>query len=71
MPKWENLTPELTPWAKKNLLVGQVLIFDYEGSSVHIKIMRKYKQKIWGKRTYLPRPDEVDVKVKKTGKLLT
>lgn len=71
MAAWEDMTDTLTDWAKENLKVGQVLIFDFEGSSVHIKIMRKYKGKVWGKRTYLPLADEVEVKDKKTGKVLT
>lgn len=47
---WINLTNDLTKKAQRDFKIGQVLIFDFEGSPVHIKIMKKEDGKIWGKR---------------------
>ena len=62
--KWEDITDILTDEGKENLKVGQVMIFEFEGSPLHLKIMRKYKGKVWAKRTYLYKPEEVIVKDK-------
>lgn len=64
MAKWEDITDILTDEGKERLEVGQVLMFDYEGSPLHLKIMRKYKGKVWAKKNYLYRPEEVIVKDK-------
>jgi len=48
--KWEDITPDLTKKGQRELKVGQVLIFDYEGSPIHLKIMRKSHGKVWAKR---------------------
>jgi hypothetical protein len=45
-----ELTKDLTTLAVKELKVGQVLIFDFEGSPVHLKIMRKKGGRVWAKR---------------------
>ncbi len=47
---WINLTEDLTTEGIKKLQVNHVMMFDYEGSPVYIKIMRKQKGKVWGKR---------------------
>jgi hypothetical protein len=62
--KWLDITKELTKKGQKDLLVGQVLIFSYEGSPVHLKIKRKHKGKVWAERVYLYHPDEVEIKDK-------
>lgn len=58
--KWEDITAELTTKGKNDLKVGQVLIFDFEGSKLYLKIMRKRHGKVWAKRVELHRPDEVE-----------
>lgn len=45
-----RLTNDLTKQGIKKLNVGQVLMFDYEGSPVYIKIMVKSHGEIYGKR---------------------
>lgn len=47
---WLNITDELTAKGKKRLKVGQVLIFDFEGSPIYLKIMRKERGRVWAKR---------------------
>lgn len=64
MAKWEDITDILTDEGKERLEVGQVLMFDYEGSPLHLKIMRKYKGKVWAKKNYLYKVEEVIVKDK-------
>lgn len=44
-----DITNDLTKEGKK-LPVGKVLIFDFEGSPVHLKIMSKIKGKVYAKR---------------------
>ena len=58
---WQDISDILTVKGKKNLQVGQVLIFDYEGSPIHLKIMRKYKGKVWAKEIYLYKLSEVEI----------
>ena len=63
---WLNLTNDLTKKAIREFKVGQVLIFDFEGSPVHIKIMAKKDGKIWGKRLDSAKfltPEEADEQV--------
>jgi hypothetical protein len=62
MSKWVDLTNDITPEGRDSLKVNQVLIFNDRGIPVHIKIMRKTKDKIYGKLMYLYHPDEVLVK---------
>lgn len=59
---WIDLTDDLTEEGFKRLQKGQVLFFDYEGSEVTLKIMRKTKDKIWAKSVIMYKPDEVEVK---------
>jgi len=49
MSDWMDVTNDLQIDVKP----GQVLIYDYEGSPVHLKIMRKAKGKVWAKYTHL------------------
>lgn len=44
-----NISNELTKEGRK-LPLGKVLIFDFEGSPVYLKIMRKQKGEVWAKR---------------------
>lgn len=60
---WLDLTPELTKKGQQRLKVGQVMMFTYEGSPLYIKIMRKYKDKVWGKQLdpdYFLTPEDAD-----------
>lgn len=59
MTKWVDITDELTPDGK-GLPVGKVLMFD----KVDLKIMRKHKGKIWAKRVFMYKPDEIEIKDK-------
>lgn len=63
---WIDMTNELTPFAIQSLEIGQVLMYEYEGSPLHIKIMRKKNGKVWGKqlKVRLMKPDEVQWKDK-------
>jgi hypothetical protein len=45
-----NVTQDLTKEGRKQLKVGQVLIFDYEGSPVYLKIMSKVGDEVFAKR---------------------
>lgn len=47
---WLQIENELTKEGIKRLKVGQVLMFDFEGSPVYLKIMRKERGKVWAKR---------------------
>jgi len=58
---WIDITSELTKKGQRDLKIGQVMIFDFEGSPVHLKIMRKRNGKVWAKRNYLYTPDEVQI----------
>jgi hypothetical protein len=59
---WLDITDDLTKKGR-TLPVGKVLIFtDKKGIKTYVKIMRKYKGKIWGKLNYLYHPDEVQIK---------
>ena len=58
------MTPELTKEGIRRLKVGQVMMFSYEGSETHLKIMRKANGKVWAKEVYLYLPEEVEIKDK-------
>jgi hypothetical protein len=63
---WLNITDDLSKEGRKKLEVGQVLMFDFEGSPVYLKIMRKNKKGIWAKRLDPDKfllPEEADEKV--------
>ena len=47
---WERIDDVLTPKGIKELKKNQVLIFDFEGSKIKLKIMRKYGGIVWAKR---------------------
>lgn len=62
---WLNITNDLNSKGKR-LPIGKVLIFDYEGSPVYLKIMRKSQGKVWAKRLdpdKFLKPEEADEKV--------
>lgn len=63
---WIDLTPELTDNGKKKLKIGQIMMFDFEGSPIYLKIMRKKDNRVWAKRLdpakYLT-PEEADSQV--------
>lgn len=63
MAKWEDITGDLTKKGQRELNVGQILMFDFEGSPIHLKIMRKRHGKVWAKRTYAYTPEEADQEV--------
>jgi hypothetical protein len=45
-----NITDDLSAKGRKLVEVGQVLMFDFEGSPVYLKIMRKSNDQVWAKR---------------------
>lgn len=60
-----NITQDLNARGRK-LPVGKVLMFDFEGSPVYLKIMRKSEGKVWAKRLDPDKfllPEEADEKV--------
>lgn len=62
--KWFDITDDITDEAAKTLQVDDVLMFNYEGSPLHLKIMRKRNGRVYAKENYLYLPDEVEVKDK-------
>lgn len=61
-----NLTKDLTKAGIRKIKVGEMLIFDYEGSPVYLEIMRKTKEGVWAKKLdpeFVLTPDEADQKV--------
>ena len=63
---WLELTDDLTKSSIKRLKIGQVLMSDFEGSPVYLKIMRKERGKIWAKRLDPAKfltPEEADEQV--------
>ncbi len=60
---WLDITPDLTKKGQKLVKVGQVLMFSFEGSPLHLKIMRKAKGKVWAKNVHLYTPEEADNEV--------
>lgn len=58
--KWYEITEDLTPGGKRKIQVGQVLFFDNDTpEGIQLKIMRKHKGKVWAKRVYMYKPEEV------------
>lgn len=45
-----NLIKDLTKEGQKKVKVGQILMFDFEGSPTYLKIMRKDSEGVWAKR---------------------
>jgi len=61
-----EISRDLTPQGAKKLKVGQVLMFDYEGSPIYLKIMRKTGGKVFAKRLDPDKfllPEEADERV--------
>lgn len=52
--KWLDVTQDLPV----DVEVGNTLTFDYEGSPIHLRIMRKFKGKVWAKEVKLYTPKE-------------
>lgn len=66
-----NITDDLTHEGRK-LPVGKVLIFDFEGSPIYLKIMRKKQGKVYAKRLDPKKfltPEEADDTVEVVNKL--
>jgi hypothetical protein len=55
----EEITDVLTPEGVARLQVGQVLMFDYEGSRNDMKITKIKNGRVWAKRIKTYHPDEV------------
>lgn len=47
---WLQITDDLTKQGIRKIKLNQVLMFDFEGSPVYLKIMRKERGKVWAKR---------------------
>lgn len=47
---WFDITEDLSAKGKRKIKVGQVLIFDYEGSPVYLKIMSKSDGRVKAKK---------------------
>ena len=61
-----EITQDLSPEGIKRLKVGQIMIFDYEGSPVYLKIMRKQKGQVFAKKLDPAKfltPEEADEQV--------
>lgn len=56
--KWIDITDDLSEQGQRELEVGQVLFFE----KLELKIMRKHKGKVWAKRVFMYKPDEVAIK---------
>lgn len=56
-----EITDILTPEGIKALQVDQVLMFDYEGKPIHLRIVKKARGRVWAKYTTLRRPEDVDL----------
>ena len=65
MSKSIDLTPELTEKGIAELKTGQVLGFNYEGSPLYLKIVRKANGKVWAKETQLYTQDEMQKELEK------
>lgn len=63
---WLKITDDLTAEGKQKLEINQVLMFDFEGSPVYLKIMRKSKGEVWAKRldpAKFLKPEDADEQV--------
>lgn len=52
---WIEISNELTAEGKKNIPIGQYLRF----AKIDLKVVRKRNGKVWAKRVFLYKPDEV------------
>ena len=59
MSRWESIEDILTPRGIKRLKIGQILLFEFEGSPIHLKIMKKTNGRVWAKRVRLYTEEEV------------
>ena len=71
--KWEDISKIMTPEGAKKLKVGQLMVFNYEGSRNEYIVKRKTKDgKIWVKQTQTYTPKEffkrLNAKRKKSAK---
>lgn len=64
MTKWENITDVLTPEGIERLNTGEVLMFNYENSPIHLKIKRKSRGKVWAERIELLTAEQAEAKFK-------
>jgi hypothetical protein len=55
--KWIDITSDLSEQGRKGLKTGQVLMF----SKIHLRIVRKAKGKVWAKRVFMYKPEEVEI----------
>lgn len=68
MTKWEDIADVLTPEGVANIKPGHVLMFNYEGSPLHLKIKRKANGKVWAERVQLLTEAEMMEKLKQEEK---
>lgn len=63
---WIDLSQdyEFTDQFYDEVKAGKVLVFDYEGSEISMKIKRISGKKVWAENITLYRPDEVQIKDK-------
>ena len=62
--KWIDITDDLTPEGIDRLKVGQIMMFDYEGSRIDLKVMLKRDHRVYVKPVKTYSPDQVQVKDK-------
>lgn len=65
MSKWERIDDVLTPEGIAKLKTGQVLLFNYEGSPLHLKVRRKVNGKVWAERIRLFTEEEIQTELEK------
>lgn len=58
---WVDISSELTPEGIEEIPVGTYLRFD----KIDFKVTRKRNGKVWAKRVFLYKPDEVQITDKK------
>lgn len=58
-----NITADLTAEGRKKVKVGQLLIFNFEGSPVYLEVMRKSAGQVFARRRkpeLIMTPEEAD-----------
>jgi hypothetical protein len=61
-----NLYNDLSDKGRKKIKVGQVMMFDFEGSPIYLKIMEKGRNKVLAKRLkpeLFLTPEEADERI--------
>lgn len=53
MPKWEEISDIFTAEGLQKVKVGQIFIFDYEGSKINLKVKRIRDGKVYAERVRL------------------